>query len=401
MPAQAVTRTSPEMFVTSGWDFSVFPLEATSPAVFYSAGKRSFYYTTGPTPCWGWWVLVFFFFSQNWEHEKTNHSSNVEGDPWSTWFARGISEHLHQAKTNPVEQPPGETVGTAVLRGWQEWHRVVSTLSTTETVGWGTPAVRGFGVQAWAAQHAGVGLCKLQTQRGWAVLLGKVSVLLACCRAGVWLSGAWNHTSSEDNSAAALVALCRGCFKAHWRVTPFFFTGCGWALGAQEYPLQTTAHEIPCLGPCLNAPLLSHTPCKKRLWSFIPQASHHADEAKRVISTPCFAPSLLAHKHTVLLSQVAEGSALPQLTPSPACTFLPCHPLPPATLGTSAPPCRPQEPPAKSLAWHPGFLATVSHQGVRHHTWVAADKRCKFCKDLFTASCKLTQGSLVVNSGFL
>lgn len=121
MPAQAINRTSPEMFVTSGWDFSVFPLEATSPAVFYSAGKRSFYYTTGPTPCWGWWVLVFFFFfSQNWEHEKTNHSSNVEGDPWSTWFARGISEHLHQAKTNPVEQPPGETVGTAVLRGWQE-----------------------------------------------------------------------------------------------------------------------------------------------------------------------------------------------------------------------------------------------------------------------------------------
>lgn len=182
--------------------------------------------------------LVFLVFSEKWEHEKTNQSPNVEGDAWSTWFARGISERLNQAKVNAEGQPPGETVGAAVLRGWQGWHRVVSALSTTEMVGWGTPAARGLGAQAWAAWRAGVGL---PTQRGWAVLRGKVSVLRARCWAGVWLSGAWNRTSSEDNSAAALVALCRGRFKAHWRVTPFFFTGCGWALGAQEYPLQTTS----------------------------------------------------------------------------------------------------------------------------------------------------------------
>lgn len=78
---------------------------------------------------------------------------------------------------------------------------------------------------------------------------------------------------------------------------------------------------------------------KKRLWSFIPQASHHADEAKRVISTPCFVPSLLTHKRFCFprLLQALPSPSSPLALPAPS------SPATPSLLPPWAPAHRPTD----------------------------------------------------------
>lgn len=174
------------------------------------------------------------------------------------------------------------------------------------------------------------------TQRGRAVLLGRVSLWLLCSQAGTELPDARTRISSESNSAAASVVLCRACSEAHWRVTPPFASqGLGglWEPNKTRHRWHHRWREIPCLGPCLNSSSLSHAPCKKGcLWSFIPHAFQRADEANWMVSTPGFGPSILPRTRTVLLSRVAPGSALtpahPPALPAPSFPAVPSLRLP-------------------------------------------------------------------------
>ena len=103
---------------------------------------------------------------------------------------------------------------------------------------------------------------------------------------------------------------------------------------------------------------------------------------------PCSHAYCFAFLSQVFLSQIAPGSAPVPAGPQPCTPSL--H---------SAPPRRSQGPPAKSLGWHRAFLAVASQKHSARHAWAAADKRCEFRKDLFTASCTLTPGFLAVNPG--